>query len=567
MFYLRYLRSELTRRRTRTILTLAGLALGVALVVAITGLSRGLDDAQQTALNPLSSIGTDLTVTLAPQQSSFGFGPGGGGGGGPGPRELIQANQTAVTDLSKLGKPGDRFVHDFFLPGTQLTFPQSQVARITSLDGVAGVSTGLVLSAVHQEGVVPKIVAKIRTGGDRIDVLRRIKPPTEEEFTKMQACFAKAGLGTRPQAQGQPQGQGFGGGGRGGGARGGFFSSAVASKCLPKRLRILRTFVTTPEQTLTQIVDPPQTNIASASYTIGGVDPGRPEIALVTPAQIASGRYLAKTAEREALLAATYASRQKLKVGSKLDLNGTMFSVVGLVKPPLGGQSADVYVPLETLQKLAGQKGLANVVLVRADSSSDVGAVQDRLVQTLGAGAEVASAKDVADSINGSLVDAADLSHSLGFVLAIVAAAAAFLLAALLTLSSVGKRVREIGTLKALGWSQWLVLRQIVGECLAVGVLGGLIGVVLGVAAAAAVTAFGPTLDASTTTGGADAIFGLGDVFARTATTSVSLDAPVTGSLLLLGFGLALAGGLIAGGAGALRASKLRPADALRQVE
>jgi ABC-type antimicrobial peptide transport system permease subunit len=38
-------------------------------------------------------------------------------------------------------------------------------------------------------------------------------------------------------------------------------------------------------------------------------------------------------------------------------------------------------------------------------------------------------------------------------------------------------------------------------------------------------------------------------------------------SLLLLGFGIALAGGLIAGGAGAFRAARLRPADALRQVE
>ncbi len=64
VFYLRYLRSELVGRRTRTILTLVGLALGVALVITISGLARGLDHAQKTALNPLSSIGTDLTVTL-----------------------------------------------------------------------------------------------------------------------------------------------------------------------------------------------------------------------------------------------------------------------------------------------------------------------------------------------------------------------------------------------------------------------------------------------------------------------------------------------------------------------
>jgi putative ABC transport system permease protein len=555
MFYVRYLRSELVRRRARTVLTLSGLAVGVALVIAISGVSRGLDRAQKTALDPLSTIGTDLTVTLSPQQDTGGFGPGGGGGG----RELLEANQSAVTDLSKLGKAGDHFVHDFFLPGTQLTFPQKQAKQISSLSGVGSVTTGLVLSAVHQEGVVPKIVAKIKTGGDRINIQRRIKPPTAAEFEAMQKCFAKAGVGGGQQSGVQPaQPGGFG-------ARGGGPDSAAARKCLPARLRKFRATITTPEQTLQQVVNPPQTNIKSSSYTIGGFDPKQSAIGLVTPSQVTSGHYL--SSGREALLAAAYAKRHALKVGSKLDLNGTTFTVVGLVKPPLGGQSADVYIPLRQLQKLAGEQGLANVILVRATSSADVSKVQKEIEQTLGSGAQVASAKQVADSINGSLVDAANLSHNLGLVLALVAAAAAFLLAVLLTLSSVGKRVREIGTLKALGWSQRLVVRQIVAECLATGVVGGLVGVGLGIAAAGLVGVLGPNLSASTTTGGGDALFGLGQALSRTATTSVSLDAPLTASLLALGFGLALAGGLIAGTAGALRAARLRPADALRQVE
>src|SRR6266545_2572419 len=554
MFYVRYLRSELLRRRARTILTLAGLAVGVALVIAISGVSRGLDRAQKTALDPLSTIGTDLTVTLSPQQDSVGFGPGGAA------RDLLQANQSAVTDLSKLGKAGDHFVHDFFLPGTQLTFPQKQAKQISSLAGVESVSTGLVLSAVHQEGVVPKIVAKIKTGGDKIDIRRRIKPPTAAEDEKIQACFKKAGVGSGPQSGARPaQPGGFGARASGGGL------DKAAAKCLPARFRQFRATITTPEQTLQQVVNPPQTNIESSSYTIGGVNPRRPAIGLVTPSQVTSGRYL--SSGQEALLAAGYARRHDLKVGSKLDLNGTMFTVVGLVKPPLGGQSADVYIPLKRLQQLADQKGLANVILVRATSSADVSNVQKEIERTLGSGAQVASAKQVADSINGSLVDAANLSHNLGLVLALVAAAAAFLLAVLLTLSSVGKRVREIGTLKALGWSQRLVVRQIVAECLATAVVGGLVGVGLGIAAAGLVGVLGPNLSASTTTGGGDALFGLGQALSRTATTSVSLDAPLTVSLLALGFGLALAGGLLAGTAGALRAARLRPADALRQVE
>ena len=70
MFYLRYLRNELVRRRARTIVTLLGLGLGVALVIVIAGVSSGLDKAQKKTLNPLGRIGTDLTVTLQPQQDT-----------------------------------------------------------------------------------------------------------------------------------------------------------------------------------------------------------------------------------------------------------------------------------------------------------------------------------------------------------------------------------------------------------------------------------------------------------------------------------------------------------------
>lgn len=568
MFFLAYLRNELVRRKGRTILTLLGLAIGVALVIAIAGLSRGLDKAQKRALNPLSSIGTDLTVTLAPQQQNGGGGFGGGFAGG---REVVQANQAAVTDLSKLGKPGQHFVHDFFLPGTQLTFKQSQAGQIASLPGVQQVSTGLMLSGVHQAGVVPKIVASIRTGGDVFNIRRRITPPSPAEFSQIQKCFQKAGV-NRGGGGFEPGGGGGGGGNLGGqgggdqGGPGGLFNSAAARKCLPARFRQLRTRFRTPQQTLRQVVAPPQTNIKSSSYTIGGVDPSHPDTGVVTPSLVTSGRFIASAGADETVLAGSYAKRAGLKIGSKLDLNGTTFKVVGLVRPPLGGQTADVYISLSQLQSLAGQKGLVNVVLVRAKNGASVGAVQKEITQKF-PNAQVASAKQVADSIGGSLVDASNLSHRLGVALAALAAAAAFLLAALLTLSSVGKRVRELGTLKALGWSQRLVVRQVVGESLAQGLLGGLLGVGLGLALAAAIGALGPTLTASSHVGGGGGFFGLGQVGARTLHDSVALTAPVAIGTIALGFLLAVAGGLIAGAAGALRAARLRPADALRQVE
>jgi hypothetical protein len=528
-------------------------------VVAIASLSNGLDRAQHKTLDPLAGIGTDLTVTLQPQQGqNLGPGAGPGGGGGGASRDLIQSNLSVLTDLSKLGNPGTHFVHDFFLPGTQLTFKQTDAKQISSIAGVAQATTGLTLLAEHQEGVVPKIVATLKTQAKTFQIQRNIPRPTAAQFAQMQTCLQKLGVTLGGGAGGGLGGGGGGLGGGGGANRGAF------NKCLPASLQKLRTRFTAPSQTLSQVLNPPQTNITTSAYTIGGVDQTSPGMGVVTTAQVTKGRFLAASGGREALVANAYAAKHSLKVGSTLDLNGTKFTVVGLVSPPLGGQSADVYLPLTQLQTLANEKSLANVILVRASSSSDVANVK-QAIQKAFPQAQVASSKDVAATITGSLVDASKLSHNLGLALSILAAAAAFLLAALLALSSVGKRVRELGTLKALGWTQRMVVRQIAGESLATGILGGIFGIALGVAVALAVDAFGPSLTASSTSGGT--LLGLGASTTRTATRAVSLTAPVGMGVLAIGFGLALLGGLIAGTAGALRAARLRPADALRQVE
>jgi hypothetical protein len=122
---------------------------------------------------------------------------------------------------------------------------------------------------------------------------------------------------------------------------------------------------------------------------------------LITPSQVTSGRFLSATGGLEALVADSYASSHKLKVGSTLNLNGTKFKVVGVVKAPLGGQSADVYIPLAQLQKLAGQKNQINVVLVRASKSSAVGQLQKAIEKALPS-AQVASSQDVAKQISVS---------------------------------------------------------------------------------------------------------------------------------------------------------------------
>jgi ABC-type antimicrobial peptide transport system permease subunit len=312
-------------------------------------------------------------------------------------------------------------------------------------------------------------------------------------------------------------------------------------------------------------------NVNFQPISVSGVDASKPDLALVTHSQITKGRYLSKGNVKQAVLSQTYADQQNLSVGDRVDVGDASFRVVGIAAAPLGGQSSDIYVPLKVLQRLSDRVGRINTLQVRADGSNDVTAVAGAIGKTF-PGSQTTTSQDLANRVSGSLVDAKNLSSKLGTALAIVALVAAFGIASLLTLSSVNKRTREIGTLKAVGWRQWLVVRQISGESVAQGLVGGVIGAALGIGGALAIDALGITLkadvaSASTGIGGppGGGPFGQGDV--ATGAASVALNAPVHVGVIVLAIALAVLGGVIAGAVGGGRAARLRPAEALRSVE
>ena len=112
MFYLRYIAAELRRRKGRTVLTTLGLAVGVGLVVTVVALSKGLDNAQTKVLEPLTGVGTDMSVSRPLQVSGSGssesFSPGGPGGRGLSAKEqqeLRKENGGARLGLQNLGPP------------------------------------------------------------------------------------------------------------------------------------------------------------------------------------------------------------------------------------------------------------------------------------------------------------------------------------------------------------------------------------------------------------------------------------------------------------------------------
>jgi ABC-type antimicrobial peptide transport system permease subunit len=305
------------------------------------------------------------------------------------------------------------------------------------------------------------------------------------------------------------------------------------------------------------------------SVSVTGVDVAKPSLAPVTPSQVIDGKYFSRSrrgARNEAIVDIGYARQKGIETGDTTKLAGRRFEVVGMSAAPLGGTPSNAYLELGRLQQLSDRRGRANVMLVRAESTASVDSLSRAIRQRL-AGADVVTASELADRVGGSLVDAKNLSSKLGTALAIVALGAAFLIAILLALSSVQKRIRELGTLKALGWRQRLVVRQVSAESVVQGLLGGLLGAALGMAGAGVIDALDLTLEASVAQveSGAFGPFGQGQVAAGGA--EVLLGAPVDAGLVALAVGLAVLGGFLAGGAGGLRAARLRPAEALRSAE
>lgn len=302
--------------------------------------------------------------------------------------------------------------------------------------------------------------------------------------------------------------------------------------------------------------------------SISGVDPAVPDLAPVTPEQITAGRYFGSdtASARNAILSESYAKRKQLGLGDTLTIRGTKFTVIGIAKSPLGGYASDIYVRLGVLQTLSGREGRVNVLRARARSATEVASTA-RAIERSFPGSRATTAQDLADRVSGSLEDAKSLSDTLGTALAAVALGAAVLVACLLTLASVSKRTRELGTLKAIGWRRRLVIRQIAGESLAQGILGGLVGAAIGVGAAALISALAPTLKATVQQVEPGIMGAIGQGQVAAGSTAVTLNAPIDVTTLVLAIALAVLGGLIAGTFGAARAARLRPAEALRSVE
>jgi len=311
-------------------------------------------------------------------------------------------------------------------------------------------------------------------------------------------------------------------------------------------------------------------SLSASTFTVTGIDPASDSLGPLSSGKIISGHAIASAEAHQnvAVVDSDYAKSRNLTTGSTVSVAGQSFTVVGIVQAGQGVTDSDVYIPLARAQTLAGLTNEVNTIYVSATSSADISAVGKEISRALPS-ATVTTSSDLASQVNGSLSSASTLANNLGKWLAVAVLAAAFGMASILTVGAVSRRVREFGTLKALGWTSRRIIRQVIGESVVIGIIGGAAGVAIGYGAAAIVQAVAPPLTATAGTGapqGAAGRFAHAPA-AAAHTISVHLTAPVELSTVALAVALAIAGGLLAGSFGGWRAARLRPAAAMARVE
>ena len=311
------------------------------------------------------------------------------------------------------------------------------------------------------------------------------------------------------------------------------------------------------------------------SFTVLGIDPDDTAVGPLSAVEVSEGRALAAgdAGELVAVVDASYATTNEISVGDTIDVGGSEVEVVGLIASTSSDAdtAANVYIPLDVAQSLAGLDDLVSTVYVQATSANQIDAVQAEIEDSV-AGATVSSQSDLASTVSSSLASASSLITNLGTWLSILVLAVALALAVLFTISGVTRRTREFGTLKAIGWSNGRVVGQVAGESVIQGLIGGAIGLAVGLAGIWIINLISPTISSTAAStgqagpgqGGGPMGGGFGGMAQQAA--DIVLHAPITLWVVAAAVGIAIAGGRIAGAFGGWRAARLSPAEALRSV-
>jgi putative ABC transport system permease protein len=293
--------------------------------------------------------------------------------------------------------------------------------------------------------------------------------------------------------------------------------------------------------------------------TILGVDLSQPSLGPVKVKEwLKEGRFPEQ--EGEAVLEKHYARFHKARLGDKITMGGKPFRVVGLLEIKEGSQiaSANIYLPLADAQKLSKDANGVNVVYLRLENPSLMTQVKTRIGKELN-GVSVTSSDSFLELMGG----VSKISDQFSMLVSLIALGGAIFLIIKTMLANLVARSNEIGILKAVGWTEKDVQRQLMGEALMQCLAGGVLGLLIGYSASYLLGLL--SIQVSTPWE-----INLTPAFAKESQTAaqaaVRLPVHISAGLTFAAIGLSLAAGAVASLFMGRRTARMKPADILRRL-
>ncbi|MFA5182305.1 MAG: ABC transporter permease [Syntrophales bacterium] len=293
--------------------------------------------------------------------------------------------------------------------------------------------------------------------------------------------------------------------------------------------------------------------------TIMGVDLSQPTLGPVHIKEwLAKGRFPEK--KGEIVLEKHYAKFHNADLGDPFTIGGRLFRVVGLLEIREGAQiaSANIYLSLADAQDLMGNesKGV-NLVYLHLQDPSRLNQTKTEIMQSM-PGISVVSSDTVLEVMGG----VARISDQFSLVVSLVALTGAVFLIIKTMLGNLVERSREIGILKAVGWTGGDVQRQLMGEVFLQSMLGGIVGIIAGYLISYLLGNLAIPVTTPWEVNLLPAFAKETGAAAQTIRLPVSFSAGLTAAALALSL---LAGGMASYFMGR-RMAKMKPADILRQL-
>ncbi len=211
--------------------------------------------------------------------------------------------------------------------------------------------------------------------------------------------------------------------------------------------------------------------------TIMGVDLDQPSLGPVKVKEwLKEGRFPANPGE--VVLEKHYAKFHQSRIGDSLQVGNRSFRVVGLLEIKEGSQiaSANIYLSLAEAQTLLTGEGKGvNLVYLRLKSPSLLSLVKTQIAKEL-SGVSVTSSDSFLELMGG----VSKISDQFSWLASLIALGGAIFLIIKTMLSNLVERSSEIGILKAVGWTERDVQKQLMGEALMQSLLGGILGILAG---------------------------------------------------------------------------------------